>query len=127
MRNEPEINRAGFVPIHMQQPAGVSFRFAKTDDAETIRAIEFEAGVVVFAGREWRTAEGPRLAVAAVVMRGEGLFEPADAELVHRRHYPTRVLNPIADVRVRENGHFRKSLAHGAHALHVGLRRIAHA
>jgi GNAT superfamily N-acetyltransferase len=66
MRNEPEINRAGFVPIHMQQPAGVSFRFAKADDAETIRAIEFEAGARFASVGMTGIADAPPMSLAVV-------------------------------------------------------------
>src|SRR5205823_12838763 len=43
------------------------------------------------------------LPISAVVLRGKRFLQPADGELVHRRHHPAHVLRAVADVRVGED------------------------
>ena len=84
--------------------------------------IEFEARVMVFAGGKGRAAVGARLAVTPVVMRRKRLLKPADAELVHRRHYPTHIVETVADVGVGEDDErIAEFVAHRAQALDVAL------
>ena len=103
-------------------------RLQNRDRAVLDHPVELEARVVVLAGGERRAAEAARLAIAAVVVSWEGLFEPANAELVHRWHHAARVIHLVANVRVSEEHQIiAERLAHGAHALDVFRGRIADA
>jgi hypothetical protein len=53
-------------------------------------------------------------------VRREGLLEPADAELVHRRHHAPHVLGLVADIGVREDDELiAEGLPDGLHPLNV--------
>jgi len=69
-----------------------------------------------------------RLAIAAVVVRRKGLFQPAVPELVHSPHHAPHIVHPVANVRVSEEHQIiAECLAHRAHAARCLRRRIADA
>ena len=94
---------ASVTPPHLDR-SGCQTR----DDPVLQQAGELEAREVVLAGRERRAAEAAGLRVAEVVMRGEGLLEPADAQRVHRRHDAPHIVDPVPGIGVGQDGELRR-------------------
>src|SRR5947199_254491 len=66
--------------------------------------------------------------IAAVIVRREWLFQPADLVFVHARHHGARVLYGVSRVRVGQDVDLiADRLAHGRDAGEIARRRIADA
>ncbi len=83
-------------------------------------AIELEARVVVFTGRERQPPVAGGLPVRHVVMRGKRFFEPADFQFIERRHCCTGIGDRITGIRVGKDHKFiAEGFSHRRDALDV--------
>src|SRR5262245_44330592 len=103
-------------------------RLEDGDDAILDDARELEAGVVILPRGQGQAAEAPCLSIARVVVRGEGLLQPADAVGIEAGHGAPGIDDGVTGVGVGEDDHVvAEGLAHGGHAFEVSRRRVAHA
>ena len=100
-------------------------RLQDPDNPILDHAHELETSVVILAGRQRYAAERGSDRIAAMIVSGKRLFEPAHVVGLQSRHHLLRIGERISCIGINENRQLiSERLAHGGNALEIAGRRV---